>query len=253
MVVNGLSPQTNVVFENVSKLGCIIDYCLIGGTALALQIDHRHSEDLDFCIWKKSKQDKTEVQWPTIFKELTSIGEVKKNLLGFDHCDFYLKGTKISFFVLDTKEPENLKKIQFLNNLAVADLSSIGAMKMDVMQRRASHRDYYDVYSLLQSGISMESLIASARKYSKYQFKTREIESLLVNSDRFTEDKDFYKLHPKYDVTLKDIEQFMIEKVKQMHQILPYQATTKLASISQKISSKNSKPSKSKNSKLHQP
>ena len=217
MVVNGLSPQTEAIFEDVSTLDCVKEYCLVGGTALALQIDHRHSEDLDFCIWKKSKLDKTEVQWPTIFKELSSLGEVKKNLLGFDHCDFYLKGTKITFFVIDTKEPENLKRVPFINNIVIADLASIGILKLDVMQRRASHRDYYDIYSLLQSDISLQSLIEGTRRYSKYKFKTREIESLLVNRYRFTEDIHFHKLQPKYNVTLKDIEQFMIEKIKERY------------------------------------
>ena len=219
MIVNGLSPQTEAIFEDVSKLECIKEYCLIGGTALALQIDHRHSEDLDFCVWKKSNPDKTEVQWTTIFKELSSLGEVRKNLLGFDHCDFYLKGTKVTFFVINTKEPENLKRIPFINNIFIADPASIGVLKIDVMQRRASHRDYYDIYALLQSDISLQYLIDGARRYSKYKFKTREIESLLVNGNRFTEDMHFHKLQPKYNVSLKDIEQFMIDKIKEMHQI----------------------------------
>jgi len=219
MRVNGLSPQTEAIFEDISKLECIKEYCLIGGTALALQIDHRHSEDLDFCIWKKTKTDKTIVQWTTIFKELSSLGEVRKNLLGFDHCDFYLKGTKITFFVIDTKEPVNLKRIPFFNNIFIADPASIGVLKIDVMQRRSSHRDYYDIYALLQSNISLQYLIDGARKYSKYKFKTREIESLLVNGNRFTEDMHFHKLQPKYNVSLKDIEQFMIDKIKEMHQI----------------------------------
>ena len=51
MTVQGLSDETAKVFESVSKLNCIKDFILIGGTALALQTGHRISEDLDFCKW----------------------------------------------------------------------------------------------------------------------------------------------------------------------------------------------------------
>jgi hypothetical protein len=136
---------------------------------------------------------------------------------------------------MDTKEPENLKKIPFLNNMVVADPNSIGIMKLGVMQHRTTHRDYYDVYSLLQSGISLESLINGVRRFSKYNFKTREIESLLVNGAHFTEDKQFLKLQPKYDVTLKDIEMFMIERIKEIHHALPCKASEKSAAICKEV------------------
>ena len=52
--MNGWSTNARQIFEDVSKLDCIKDYCLIGGTALAIQIGPRLSEDLDFCVWKKT-------------------------------------------------------------------------------------------------------------------------------------------------------------------------------------------------------
>ena len=219
MLVNGLSLPTETVFEDISKLDCIRDYCLIGGSALAIQIGHRLSEDLDFCVWKKNRKDKIEINWPIIFNELSSIGEVKKNILDFNHCDFYLKGVKITFFGNDSKEPENLQRIPILNHIVVADPASIGVMKLEVMQYRAAHRDYYDIYSLLQTGISLESLIVRARKYLKHKFKTREIVSLLVNGNYFPEDRKLSGLQPKYNVSINDIERYMIEKIKEIQTI----------------------------------
>ena len=215
MKVYGLLPQTELIFEDVSKLTCIKDYCLIGGTALAIQIGHRHSEDLDFCIWKKSRHDKVEIQWPVIFKELSSIGDVKKDILAFNHCDFYINGVKTTFFGNETKEPENLQRISFLNNLVVADPVSIGVMKIETMQYRTTHRDYYDMYALLKEGISLDTIISRARKYLRHKIKTREIISMLV-CENLKEDPDFPELLPKYNVSVSDIKQFMIEKVKEM-------------------------------------
>jgi hypothetical protein len=37
-----------------------IDDMLMGGTALALQLKHRQSEDLDFCRWHKIKNERLE-------------------------------------------------------------------------------------------------------------------------------------------------------------------------------------------------
>ena len=216
MQVNGLFPKTKQIFEDISKLDCIKNYCMIGGTALSIQIGHRLSEDLDFCIWKKSKQDNQEVNWPVIFKELSTLGEVQKNILDLRHCDFYVNGVKITFFCNNIKEPENLQRIPILNHVVVADPVSIGIMKIEVMLYRTIHRDYYDIYSLLQEGVCLDMLISRARKYLRHSFKTREIMSILASGNNFSEDKKFSELMPKYDVSISDIEQFIVEKLKEM-------------------------------------
>lgn len=215
MKVNGLSPHTESIFEDISKLDCIKDYCLIGGTALALQIAHRHSEDFDFCIWKKYRRDKIEIHWSAIFKELSTLGNVEKNILAFDHCDFYLNGVKITFFANDTQEPANLQRVSFLNNIVVADPVSIGVMKIETMQYRTTHRDYYDIYSLLQEGIGLDTLIIRARKYLRHNLKTREIISMLV-CENLEEDRKFSELLPKYNISINEIKQFIIEKIKEI-------------------------------------
>ena len=216
MQANGLFPKTKQIFEAISKLDCVKDYCMIGGTALSLQIGHRLSEDLDFCIWKKFKQDSPEVKWALIFNELSTLGEVQKNILDLHHCDFYIGGVKITFFCNNIKEPENLQRIPILNHIVVADPVSIGVMKIEVMQYRTTHRDYYDIFSLLQEGISLETLISRTRRYLRHNLKTREIMSMLASGNNFKEDRKFSELLPKYDVSISDIEQFIIEKLKEM-------------------------------------
>ena len=216
MIINGVFPKTKQIFEEVSKLECIKNYCMIGGTALAMQIGHRLSEDLDFCIWKKSKQDDLEVNWPVIFKELSTLGKVQKNIFDMSHCDFHVDGVKITFFCNNIKEPENLQRIPILNHIVVADPVSIGVMKIEVMQYRATHRDYYDIYSLLHEGISLDTIISRARRYLRYNFKTREIISLLACGNNFKEDMKFSELLPKYNVSINDMERFIIEKIKEI-------------------------------------
>ena len=95
----GLAPHTSRIFEAVSRLECIRPYVLVGGTALSLQIASRMSEDLDFMSWRKTRNEKREVDWPAIKRELEQIGNVEKcDILDIDHVEFVLEGVKLSFY-----------------------------------------------------------------------------------------------------------------------------------------------------------
>ena len=118
MKVKGLSPQTESIFKDISKLNCIKDYCMIGGTALA-------------------------------------------------------------------------------------------------MQYRTTHRDYYDIYSLLKEGVDLDTMISRTRKYLRHNLRTREIISMLV-CENLEEDRKFSELLPKYDVSIAEIRQFIVDKIKKM-------------------------------------
>lgn len=154
--MNGLAPHTASIFEAISKLECIKPYILVGGTALSLQLGTRESEDLDFMSWKKSRNEKREVDWPQIKKELESVGLVEKcDILDIDHVEFKVNGVKVSFYANPNYSPVR-KPVACLNNIVLADKTAIGAMKMEVMLRRSQYRDYYDIYSLLEAGEDLE-------------------------------------------------------------------------------------------------
>ena len=68
-----LAPHTIDLFDKIASLECIKPYFLVGGTALALQLHTRLSEDLDFMSWKSSKLQKQEVDWVGIEKELATV------------------------------------------------------------------------------------------------------------------------------------------------------------------------------------
>ena len=141
---------------------------------------------------------------------------VEKDIFDLSHCDFYVDGVKITFFSNNIKEPENLQRIPVINNLVVADMVSIGVMKLEVLLYRTTHRDYYDIYSLLQEDVSLETLIVRTRKYLRHSIKTREILSLLSNRTDFKVDNRFPELLPKYDVSIDEIKNFIVEKIKEI-------------------------------------
>jgi hypothetical protein len=199
-MIKGLSPATEQVFVQVSRMNSLSGYTLIGGTALALQLQHRLSEDLDFCKWKSSVNNRITVDWNVIENELQSIGKVKTDLLGDNQCDFFVQGVKLSFYGNNIfYEPENLERTTFLNHIVVADVESIGIMKMEVMSRRRTFRDYYDMYVILESGVSLENIISGAGKYTKHRLSSKSMLSILSNIENFTDDAVFPQLNPSYD------------------------------------------------------
>jgi len=56
----GLTVKIDAIIDKAAELECIKPYFLCGGTALAIQLGHRKSEDLDFMMWRKSKKRKTQ-------------------------------------------------------------------------------------------------------------------------------------------------------------------------------------------------
>lgn len=207
--MKGLAPYTQAIFEAVSNLECIKPYLLVGGTALSLQIGTRQSEDLDFMKWRTSKTENMEVAWFQIEKELALVGEIQhKDILDIDHVEFLVSGVKLSFYACPKYSPVN-NPVNYLNNIRLADVRSIGAMKMEVMLRRSNFRDYYDIFSILKSGVSINDLISLALSYSGHKLKSKNLLAMLTNSNRFTRDVGFDQLQPVYSVTAQEIEEFI--------------------------------------------
>ena len=82
-------------------------------------------------------------------------------------------------------------------------------MKMEVLLRRSNFRDYYDIYSILQSGVPIKELVSLALSYSGHKLKTKNLLAMLTNGNRFSRDEHFEQLGPIYPVTAKEIEEYI--------------------------------------------
>ena len=209
-----LAPHTGRVFEAISRLECIKPYTLVGGTALSLQIEKRQSEDLDFMKWLTKRGEKPEVAWPAIKKELESIGEIREYEVGsFDFASFNFEGVMLSFYAAPRKAIPSMQRIPYQNNLYIADMESIGAMKMEAMLRRSKFRDYYDIYSILKEGKDFKKMIDAALGHSEHKLRTRGLLAMLTNGSRFIKEKGFEEQLPVYDVTPYDIQEYIKQKL----------------------------------------
>jgi len=165
--------------------------------------------------WRTSKQEKREVEWFAIQRELETIGNVEKcDILDIDHVEFVVSRVKISFYANPNYSPLR-ERIPFFNNICLADKAAIGAMKMEVMLRRSKFRDYYDIYSLLEAGVDFRDMVNLALKYSGHRLKSKNLMAMLTRSDRFESDANISALRPIYDVTPADIEEQIKSELRQ--------------------------------------
>ena len=210
----GLAPQTSEVFERITCLECIKPFVLVGGTALSLQLNKRQSEDLDFMCWKKSAKDKPEVPISSIKREIEAAADIESmEIGGFNFVSFVVEGVKLSFYAAPRKRISSMQVIPFKNNLQLADIKSIGAMKMEAMLRRSKFRDYYDIYTILHEGVDIQEMIEMALEHSGHLLKRKNLLAMLCDGERFRKDKTFMQLHPIYDVTPYDIQEYIKQKL----------------------------------------
>ncbi len=114
---------------------------LAGGTALALQIGHRISVDLDFFTTKGFSTD-------------SLISEIKKTDLDFkvlsegeNSLVAAVEGVKFSLFQYDYPFVTPLKH----KNVLIASVFDIAAMKLIAVSQRGTKRDFVDLYFILQT------------------------------------------------------------------------------------------------------
>ena len=213
-MMNGLAPQTSEVFERITRLECIKPFVLVGGTALSLQLNKRQSEDLDFMCWKKTAKDKAEVPISAIKREIESVARIDSMEIGsFSFVEFVVEGVKLSFYAAPRKQIPSMQVVPFKNNLQLADIKSIGAMKMEAMLRRSKFRDYYDIYTILNEGVDIQEMIEMALEHSGHLLKRKNLLAILTDGERFRKDKAFLQLNPVYDVSPYDIQEYIKQKL----------------------------------------
>lgn len=129
------------------------NYSLVGGSALALYLCHRKSEDLDFFTYSDSFNRQEVFQYLKRFDRKEIVTD------SADQLDVLIEGVKVTFF---NAKWEFLKPVdsQVLN---IASLESIAAMKTNVLFVRAKYRDYYDLYFLARKVMSLQQIFKSAQ------------------------------------------------------------------------------------------
>jgi hypothetical protein len=164
-----------------TELGVVADYfVLYGGTALALHLGHRRSEDFDFFAFRNI--DTAEVRQRTPFLDGSEITQQEPNTLT---CLVQRGGPiKVSFFGLPRLQRVRAPVVADDNHLKVASLLDIAGTKAAVVQQRAQARDYIDIDALMtKAGIDLPTQLAAAIVMRGDQFSSTPTLKALAHFD----------------------------------------------------------------------
>lgn len=150
--------ETLDLLKNIQSKVYMEDFILVGGTALALQLGHRKSIDLDFFCQKSFNTDQLQGELFSDFGFTTdvvdtntligSINEIKVDLI--KHAYPY------------TKNPIELGGVKY------ASMQDIAAMKLNAISNSGKRvKDFIDMYFLLKEFTLEEMLTFYCKKYGQ--------------------------------------------------------------------------------------
>lgn len=153
-----ITPQMRQVMNTFAQTEIGAHFYLAGGTALALQLGHRRSVDLDFF---------------SATKDIPSIREpLAQALKPFDptltdaawgNLVFLAKGVQVGFYGYGYPM---VAPFRFADKVRLASVADIGLMKLDALLARASRKDFHDLYAIGKTMTLREVLDLAPEKYA---------------------------------------------------------------------------------------
>lgn len=219
--LKNLTQATREVFVKLSnsELNFLDNFVLVGGSAMAIRLGHRQSEDLDFFTYR-DWFDKNE-----IFKTLNIFKDKEILSKGKEQIDLKCNGVKISFTNISSNtgwqflNPSVENKIGLIH---IATLDQLSAMKTHVLFLRSAFRDYYDLYVLAKYHMDIEKIYNNAEKMIPGITFRLFTTALIYVKDIKDENIDYLK--PKYNVNKEEIASFFESKIKEYKRLIEEQA-----------------------------
>ncbi len=164
--VDVLPGAASDVLETIGRSALGRDFHLVGGTALALQLRHRISRDLDFFTTRPTES----ISRARILKEVSELfrpGDYRVTLQSGEQIDLVVNGIRVTFRAWPFKTE---KPLLSFGSARIADPEDVIGMKAYSIGRRAVARDYIDIYFALRSGvITMDGLVEKAKRVYELQ------------------------------------------------------------------------------------
>jgi hypothetical protein len=138
-------------------------FFLIGGTAIALQLGHRRSIDLDLASFSKLNIDQIRNNIREKFKIKSTLVESPTEL------SIVISDVKITFLYY----PFEFSAIDNFNDIIkIPDLITLGALKSFALGRRAKWKDYVDLYFIFQNH-SLSEVVTKTKQIYGHEFNEK--------------------------------------------------------------------------------
>ena len=166
-----LPAATAAVLARLTKESALTGFCLVGGTAMALQAGHRRSLDLDLVLFaptldKNGLSRAMRALGGALVTPPSAITTARIN--GVDLLarvqDYVLDGVKVQCFT-DPAGQRFSAGIQALAGwrFGLMDLPNLFAMKSALLLKRSRSRDYFDLMWFCQHGKTLADIVVAAQ------------------------------------------------------------------------------------------
>ncbi len=157
-----ISPDTLTLLKEIQALDEFKDTRLVGGTALALQLGHRKSIDLDFF----GKFETSLEELTAILSEFSTVTPVSSSrMMRF----LVVNGIKVDIVSYPYDWIDSPVRAE---GVALADVKDIAAMKLSAITNRGTKKDFIDYYFLLKQHPLEELIELYRKKYRDAQLFT---------------------------------------------------------------------------------
>lgn len=128
--------------RQVTNAKGLTDFRLVGGTAIALQLGHRKSVDLDFFSNQR-------IDLQVLRRRVNELFPHSVFFVSPDHLTGEVNGVKVEFYQ-DWHIPFKNQAVES-DGFRLANLMDLAAFKLSAITARREKKDYIDLYFLFQS------------------------------------------------------------------------------------------------------
>ncbi len=178
------------------------DFRLVGGTALSLQIGHRESVDID--LFTDAEYDSIDFNALDVFlrskykyvdtNSTAEVGMGRSYFIGNTNNECI----KVDVFYTDPF----IEPILEVDNIRMASIQEIIAMKLDVILRGGRKKDFWDIHELTQK-FSFKHMLALHKKRYPYSHNAKKIKTNFTNFSEADNDFEPICLKQKYWEVIK--------------------------------------------------
>lgn len=199
-----LPGNTKAILALLEKSEIIQKAYLAGGTALALQLGHRISYDLDFFTKKEFDEN-------TLLPQIKKISKFELEKIAWRTILGKFKDVRFSIFYYEYPLLYHTKKFGMIN---ILDIHDIAAMKIAAIASRGTKRDFVDLYFICKEIISLENAI---QLYDKKYKNLATTEIHIMKSLTYFEDAEAQDMpHMLAPVDWDGVKRFFEEEVKKL-------------------------------------
>ncbi|TDW96572.1 nucleotidyl transferase AbiEii/AbiGii toxin family protein [Dinghuibacter silviterrae] len=199
---NTTRPILQMALRKLMAAGLFAPFRLVGGTSLSLQLGHRMSDDIDLFTDDEYNSAGFDVidqylreQFPYVTPRIQGpIGMGTSYMVGENDRE----AIKLDLYYTDAFIQPPLVE----DGIRMATIEEIAAMKIDIVQRQARKKDFFDVHELLDS-LTLDAMIQLHKKRYPYNHNESTIRRNFIDFSKADGDFDPICLRGKYWEVIK--------------------------------------------------